>query len=80
MISKFIREQKRYTQTELCTVFECSDNEVVPIIRKLKEYNILKAVKSSEIQDSMSDLSDCDVEVSDVVVGQNEYLYVFTFV
>lgn len=80
MISKFLREQKRYTQKDLCEKFECSEEKVVPIIRKLKEFGILKAVKASDPQRDMSDLIDEDIEVADVEVGENEYLYVFTFV
>ena len=80
MISKFIREQKRYTQKDLCNKFECSEERVVPIIRKLKEYGVLKAVKASDLQKDMSELIDEDIEVADVEVGENEYLYVFTFV
>lgn len=80
MISKFLREQKRYAQKDLCDKFECSEEKVVPIIRKLKEFGVLKAVKSSELQRDMSDLIDEDIEVADVEVGETEYLYVFTFV
>lgn len=80
MISKFLREQKRYTQKDLCEKFECSEEKVVPIIRKLKEFGVLKAVKASDSQRDMSDLIDEDIEVADVGVGENEYLYVFTFV
>ena len=80
MISKFLREQKRYTQKDLCDKFECSEEKVVPIIRKLKEFGVLKAVKATDPQRDMSDLIDEDIEVADVEVGENEYLYVFTFV
>lgn len=80
MISKFLREQKRYTQKDLCEKFECSEEKVVPIIRKLKEFGILKAVKASDPQRDRSDLIDEDIEVADVEVGENEYLYVLTFV
>ncbi|MDE7183950.1 MAG: LlaJI family restriction endonuclease [Lachnospiraceae bacterium] len=80
MISKFLREQKRYTQKDLCDKFECSEEKVVPIIRKLKEFGVLKAVKATDPQRDMSDLVDEDIEVADVEVGENEYLYVFTFV
>ena len=80
MISKFLREQKRYTQKDLCDKFECSEEKVVPIIRKLKEFGVLKAVKATDPQRDMSDLIDEDIEVADVEAGENEYLYVFTFV
>lgn len=80
MISMFLREQKRYTQKDLCDKFKCSEEKVVPIIRKLKEFGVLKAVKASDPQRDMSDLMDQDVEVADVEAGEKEYLYVFTFV
>ena len=80
MISKFLREQKRYTQKDMCSVFECAEEKVISIIRKLKEFGILKAVKFSDAQKDMSDLIDEDIEVADVEVGENEFLYVFTFV
>lgn len=80
MISNYLREQKRYTQKDLCDKFECSEEKVVPIIRKLKEFGVLKAVKALDPQRDMSDLVDKDIEVADVEGGENEYLYVFTFV
>lgn len=80
MISKFLREQKRYTQKDLCGLFECTEEKAIPIIRKLKEFGILKSVKLSDMQKDMSDLIDEDIEVADVEVGENEFLYVFTFV
>ena len=80
MISKFLREQKRYTQKDLCDLFECTEERTIPIIRKLKEFGILKAVKFSDAQKNMSDLIDEDIEIADVEVGENEFFYVFTFV
>lgn len=80
MISEFVREQKRYTQKELCHILGCSEDHALPLIRKLKEFGVLKTVKSSDAQKNMADLLDEDIEVVDVEVGENEYLYVFTFV
>lgn len=80
MISEFVREQKRYTQKDLFHKLKCSEEQVVPLIRKLKEFGVLKAVKASDVQKNMADLLDEDIEVADVEVGENEYLYVFTFV
>lgn len=80
MISEFVREQKRYTQKDLREILRCSEEEAVPLIRKLKEFGVLKAVKASDIQRNMSDLLDEDIEVADVEAGEDEYLYVFTFV
>lgn len=80
MISEFVREQKRYTQKDLCRLLDCSEEKGVPLIRKLKEFGVLKAVKASVFQRDMSDLVDEDIEVADVEAGEDEYLYVFTFV
>ncbi len=80
MISEYVREQKRYTQEELCSILHCSEEKAVPLIRKLKEFGVLKAVKASDKQRNLSELIEEDVEVADVEVGENEYLYVFTFV
>lgn len=80
MISKFVREQKRYTQRDLCGILQCSEEKAIPIIRKLKEYGVLKAVRASMPQKDMSDLVDEDIEIADVEAGEEDYLYVFTFV
>ncbi|GAA0778453.1 LlaJI family restriction endonuclease [Clostridium subterminale] len=80
MISKFVREQKRYTQKNLIDIFECPAEKAVNIIKKMKEYGVLKAIKANDAQKSMSDLIDKDIVVADVEVGESEYLYVFTFV
>lgn len=80
MISEFIREQKRYTQQDICKIMHCTEEKVILLIRRLKEFGMLKAVKASEVQRDMSDLLDEDIEVADVEEGENEYLYVFTFV
>ncbi len=80
MISVFIREQKRYSQEELVRIFRCTEEKAVHILKRLKEYGVLKAVKASESQKDLSDLVDEDIEIADVEVGENEYLYVFTFV
>lgn len=80
MISEFVREQKRYTQKDLCKTLRCSEEKAIPLIRKLKEFGVLKVVKASDLQRDMSDLMDEDIEVADVEIGEDEYLYVFTFV
>jgi len=81
MISVFLREQKRYTQEELVRAFECSEEKTVKILKRLKEYGVLKAVAADdEKQKDLTDLAEEDIEIADVEVGENEYLYVFTFV
>lgn len=80
MISSFLREQKRYTQNDLCKILKCPEEKIIPLIRKLKEYGVLKAVKATMAQKDMSDLISEDIEVADVEPGENAYFYVFTFV
>lgn len=80
MISVFLREQKRYTQEDLVKEFRCSEEKTVRILKRLKEYGVLKAVKANDTQKDLTDLLDEDIEIADVEVGENEYLYVFTFV
>ncbi len=80
MISVFLREQKRYTQEDLVNEFRCSEKKTVCILKRLKEYGVLKTVKATDTQKNLSDLIDEDIEIADVEVGENEYLYVFTFV
>jgi len=80
MISEYVREQKRYTQQEISRILHCNGSDAVSVIRKLKEFGVLKVVKATNDQKDMSDLAEEDIEVTDVEAGENEYLYVFTFV
>ena len=80
MISKFIKEQKRYTQQELQEAFNCSESKTIEIIKKLKEYGVLKAVKFCDAQKDLSDLADTDILVTDVDNSLEDCYYVFTFV
>ena len=80
MISVFLREQKRYTQAELIKEFRCSEDRAVHLIRRLKEFGVLKAVNATDAQKNLSDLFDEDIEIADVEAGENEYFYVVTFV
>lgn len=76
----FVREQKRYTQEDLIGKFCCTEKEAIHILKRLKEYGVLKAVKATVDQKELTDLVNEDIEIADVEVGENEYLYVFTFV
>ena len=65
MKSEFIREQLRYTKEDLKRIFDCSDAEILRIIKRLKGYGILKTVKYSEDEKDMSDLAEEDIAVID---------------
>ncbi|MCR5479341.1 MAG: LlaJI family restriction endonuclease [Ruminococcus sp.] len=86
MISRFVKEQKRYTREELRDILsESADNlisnvDLIRIIKRLKEYGVLKTVKYGNKQLEMSDLVEEDVEVVDEEDTGKKHLYVFTFV
>ena len=80
MISAFLREQKRYSQSELCRALRCTEADAISIIRRLKEYGVLKAVRATDVQRDMSDLLEEDIEVAEVEESETDYFYVFTFV
>lgn len=80
MISEYVREQQRYTRDKLKSLFHCSDADIIRIIKRLKEYGVLKKVKNTKKQLDMSDLIEEDIEVSDEDELPSNYLYVFTFV
>ena len=80
MISVYIREQKRYTQPELCNLLAMDANEIVPVLRRLKEYGVARVVDASGPQGDFADLSDESTEIADVIPGDTNYYYVFVFV
>lgn len=80
MISKFLREQRRYTQKEICAVFECAEEEAIPLIGRLREFGVLKEAKAGEAQQDLSELLDADAGAADAEVPGDERVYAFTFV
>lgn len=80
MRSEFLQEQKRYTRKELCGLFHCPKEQEASLLRKLKEFGILKMVKASDAQKDRTDLTEEDIELADAAAVEGEYLYVVTFV
>lgn len=80
MVSLFIKEQKRYTQQKLCKLFNCSEEKIVQLLKRLKEFGVVKSVRAVDEQKDMSELLDEDIAVGEVKIGANEYFYIFTFV
>ena len=58
LTSSFVREQQRYTLSQLSNILDCSLDETVHIVRKLKEFGILKTVSSSDSQKELSELDE----------------------
>lgn len=80
IISRYVREQRRYTKNDLRNLFVYDEAGVESFIRRLKSYNILKAVRNSTEQQSLSELVDEDVQIADETEDNDKFLYVFTYV
>ena len=80
MISRYVQEQKRYTLREISQLLNLSEEKTVVILKRLKIFNVVKAVKASDLQRQLTDLVEEDIQVADVTAGSSEYYYVFTFV
>lgn len=80
IISKFVKEQKRYSKKEIEQIFELNSEEIDGFIRNLKSYGVLKAVKRNNEQTKLSDLIDNDCEIIELPNEEDGYFYVFTYV
>lgn len=80
IISKYVREQQRYTKNDLKNIFSMDETAVEKFIKNLKAFGVLKRVKNNENQLEMSDLVEDDIEISDEAAVSGECLYVFTYV
>ena len=83
-ISRYVREQKRYTKNEIKTIFNFSESEAEAFIRRLKSFGVMKAVKNTSGQRDLSDLSDADIEIADdagerrfQIMGQIDHQIIF---
>ena len=75
MVSLFVKEQKRYTKKKLCELFVCSEEKIVHLLKRLKEFGVVKAVKASDSQKDMDELLEEDIAVSDVEIGVIQIVY-----
>ncbi|MDR6720894.1 LlaJI family restriction endonuclease [Paenibacillus sp. 2003] len=80
MKAAYFRELKRYTKEDIATLLGASVEQILPVIRKLKSYGILKAVKSSALELKQFELSEQEVIISDIDIQTSEILLVFTYV
>lgn len=80
VVSRYVREQKRYTKNDLKSRFSFDEDGVEKFIKNLKAYGVLKSVKNTDDQLEMSDLVDDDVEITDETAESGDCLYVFTYV
>ena len=80
IVSSFVREQQRYSKNQLRSRFSFDDEGVEKFIKNLKSYGILKTVANSGEQKELTDLVDEDVQVLEETAGNDDCLYVFTYV
>lgn len=77
-VSKYIREQRRYTKEYLASLFEIVDTKIDAFIKSLKAAGILYAVSKKPEQFEMSDLVDDDLIISSNI--NENCLFVFKYV
>ena len=77
-VSKYVREQKRYTKEYLASLFEIADTKIDAFIKNLKAAGILYAVPKKPEQLEMSDLVDEDLIISNNT--DENCLFVFKYV
>lgn len=80
IVSKYVREQKRYTKNDFKNIFSLDESEAEKFIKNLKAYGVLKSVKNNTNQLEKSDLMDEDIEIADETAESGDCLYVFTYV
>ena len=86
MRSLFLQEQKRYTWEDLLGAFGHSESDrkgeadCKRILKRLKEFGIIKLVKADPRQKDLTDLANQDIEIADIEVAGDKYFYVCTFV
>ena len=80
IISRYIREQKRYSKEDLKQIFALDNDSFTNFVKDLKACGVLKVVKNISEQKNLSDLIDEDVEIVDFDFNNDDYFYVFTYV
>ena len=78
MMNVYFREQERYTQEQICEILNCKEDKVVDLIKRLKEFGVLKRVKNAAVD--LQEIDNDDYSVAPVVLGDTESLYAFCFV
>lgn len=79
MTSIFIKELKKYTYDDLRVLLACdSDEKFKQILKKLKEYGVLKTIKKSDVD--IDDLQYEDEIIVEVEESISDINYVFNYV
>lgn len=79
MKSCFIKEHKRYTLKELEKLLEVDSSHLTSVLRRLRQYGILKVVDNKKEELDRTDLLQ-DEDLVTEVKENTDFLYVFNFV
>lgn len=79
MKSCYVKEQKRYSLNDLTRLLDIDVDKLTKILRRLRQYGILKIVKNTKEEIDRTDLLEDDDLLNEIDKNSN-VLYVFNFV
>lgn len=80
LISRFVREQQRYTSEQLREIFVLQQDEFSSFVRQLSNKGILKRVHKTKEEYDLTELIEDDL-INDIdYVDSSKILYVFNYV
>lgn len=80
IIPVFLHEEQRYTQAQLIQLLQANEDDGIRILKRLKEYGILKTVKNKEDSVDLAELTEEYIELAEVTAGENSRYYKSCFV
>ena len=80
MHSGYFRERQRYTKAEIAAKLGKRVQDTTDLLRRLRSYGVLKAVKPSASGIAFSDIEDDDLVVSDVDIDDASQPFIFDYV
>ena len=80
IIPVFLHEEQRYTQAQLIQLLQANEDDGIRILKRLKEYGVLKAVKNKDDSVDLAELTEEYIELAEVTAGENGRYYKSCFV
>lgn len=80
IIPVFLHEEQRYTQAQLIQLLQANEDDGIRILKRLKEYGILKTVKNKDDSVDLAELTEEYIELAEVTAGENSRYYKSCFV
>lgn len=75
-----VQEQVRYTFTDLQVIFQSDESSTASLIRRLRQVDVIKAVRQSSSQRDLSVLNEDDVVIAEIINADSGFYYVFKYV